>query len=784
MAKTSLSFALLAAMALAIPTINAKQDYIMTETKPVATIIEGQLTPDKFVVGSYSKCSEDAKTFQIDALQCHPKSTFRRNAHTREGLLKPFTKYKITFDVTVQVPEGANAFLHFLSRPISDPTDRQDTFRRNIGNTNNVKQSASFVFTTGNAKDYAFQIHSYNRVKAEITNFKLVEYQPDQYIPATPDAEPFTGTIENLPTGSPEFEIQRPQPKNNIVVKATDFGFSPDNKNNALAINKALAECKKLNASVLELAPGSYPCEANAYIDLRDFTDFTLDGKGAKLVGHRTWFTFLNIHKCTRTVVKNLQFDWNWEKDPLASLVEVVAVQEKSFDFKFVHYDNFPRKDMRLAIISAFDPKTRSVGIEGGTTRGFQFIGKVKTDYAWIADNIIRVNEPPRTLKPGQLYRLQHYYYDMNCISMYANEHLTIENVDILSTPGHATLVNGPQHHWQFIDLNIVAPKDDPKRVITCTADHCHIANSKGYFKMIDCEFSLGADDCLNVHDCSGFCRKTGPYSVTTQNARSFGKPAPGTLIELRQGDFSPANFISKIKEVKDIDPKKGVREFIFEDPVPDQLFDGFIMFNSNYDSSNVILKNCFFHDNRARGILLLGRNITVDSCRFRHPEMGAIKIETGYTFNVWSEGYGARNIVVKNCTFDSVNPVDSKADGRARDIYIGVYMKSDPSSERTLYPILSDILFENNTFTDSYGHVAFISSAGNVTFRNNTFKNVTPRKNPLDYRASIYLTHAQNINIVNNTYIESPLVPKPGIFVDNATSKNILFKGNKVVKP
>ena len=170
---------------------------------------------------------------------------------------------------------------------------------------------------------------------------------------------------------------------------------------------------------------------------------------------------------------------------------------------------------------------------------------------------------------------------------------------------------------------------------------------------------------------------------------------------------------------------------------LPEEKFGGFILFNTKYGTRNVIVRNCYFHDNRARGILLLGRDITLENNRFRHNEMGAIKIETGYTFNVWSEGYGADNIVVRNNSFDSVNPRDIANDGKARDIYMGVYMKTDPSTERTRYPILSNILFENNRFRDSFGLVAFISSAGNVTFRGNTFENPTARRDPLPYRAA-----------------------------------------------
>jgi hypothetical protein len=139
-------------------------------------------------------------------------------------------------------------------------------------------------------------------------------------------------------------------------------------------------------------------------------------------------------------------------------------------------------------------------------------------------------------------------------------------------------------------------------------------------------------------------------------------------------------------------------------------------------------------------------------------------------------------NVVIRNNRFDTVNPRDVGNDGKARDIYIGVYMKSDPSTERTQYPILSDLLFEGNTFIDSFGLIAFISSAGNVTFRDNVFVNNTPRRKPLPFRASFFVTHATDVRIVNNRYVTSPLVPPPGVYSDPDTVKGLIVAGNRIV--
>lgn len=741
----------------------------------------------QFVLNSeHSKLVDDGKTLLIDSRGLSADAVWTWQLRTTPGLLKPGTNYVVRFRCRVIDPLPEERCLHFLSRPFSYEGPEHDTLRRNIVAAQ-PEQIQKMAFRTGTAiDDYAFQLHTLRRIQAEISDFSIEEGSGEDFTAVTADAVPYTGDMGVLPTGAKEFTVERPQPKAGAAtVRAADFGFSEDAEDNIAALNKAIKHCQETGAAVLELAPGTYRMTADEEVVFDKMSDFTLDGKGAKLVFLKKRGSNFVLRSCERVVLRDFSFDWDWSVDPLASVVEVVGVGEKTVDFKFVEYERFPRRDVRVAIVSSFDPETRSVGIEGGFDRGFEFIvgRNPKPETAWLSDNVLRVAASNNTVfQPGQLFRMQHYYYDRNGIAMSSNRHLTIEDVHIYSCTGHAFVVSGTQQYWQFLRVRIAAPADDPRRVITCTADHCHIAQSRGFFKMEECEFSLGADDCLNVHDNSGFARKTGTHTVTTQNVRGIGAYSPGTIVELRQGDYSPSGFRSAVTGTKPVDASKGIHEISFADPVPEQLFDGFVMFNWTYDSRNVIIRNCFFHDNRARGLLLLGRDITVENNTFRHNEMGAIKIETGYTFNVWSEGYGVSNVVIRNNRFDTVNPRDVGNDGKARDIYIGVYMKSDPSAERTLYPILSDLLFEGNTFVDTFGLIAFISSAGNVTFRDNVFVNNTPRRKPLPFRAGFFVTHATDVRIVNNRYVASPLVSAPGVFSDPDTVKGLVVAGNRIV--
>ena len=300
---------------------------------------------------------------------------------------------------------------------------------------------------------------------------------------------------------------------------------------------------------------------------------------------------------------------------------------------------------------------------------------------------------------------------------------------------------------------------------------------------MEGCEFSLGGDDCLNVHDLSGFAFKTGPNTLTTKNM-SIGYYREGDPIEFRNDDYSPAGGKTYSLKSK-VDPGQRTKpgQLVFEEALPEQKTSGFILFNKRFHSDNVIVRDCYFHDNRARGLLLLAKNVTIENNRFFHNQMGAIKIETGYTFNVWSEGYGASNIVIRNNVFDSVNPMDAYPNEKLCAIYMSVYLKSDPSQEKTFFPILNDILVEKNRFLNIPGVFAYVCSAGNVILRDNLVENPLTRKENFSFRGGVGTSYSSNLIVINNRWLRSPYMAKPGLFADPETTGAVIFEGNQITE-
>jgi hypothetical protein len=87
-----------------------------------------------------------------------------------------------------------------------------------------------------------------------------------------------------------------------------------------------------------------------------------------------------------------------------------------------------------------------------------------------------------------------------------------------------------------------------------------------------------------------------------------------------------------------------------FYDKLPEQRNGGFVLLIPRYSKGNVIIRNSKFHSNRARGLLLLMGDVTVENCHIYDIEMVGMRLETGYAI-CWAEGTFTNNVVVRNCT-------------------------------------------------------------------------------------------------------------------------------------
>lgn len=772
------------------------------ESAPEDKVIADSFNSVK-VVGKRSAVSADG-VLHVDSKGA---KDFLRAAQTAAGLFEPGKSYLIKFKCRIDSAEDGAFFLF---------TARSDSLGplRDLGTTT-VARARDFqdvemqISIPEGVNDYSLKFSTKGSLSGVLKDLKITQGTGLDFYPFAESQREYCGEIGKTATGCPDFNVELPAGNPNApVVNAADFGATENNLKFCDAMNAAVAHCRKIGARKLVLPKGVYHLYNSGPITFEGLKDFEFDGGGStfiflrdkglakmkgldasKISNNFQDGACVKIFECERVKVGNFNIDWDWAADPLGSIVRVENVCASPggeyIDYKFVDYDNFPRRDLRVANLSSYDPVSNLIGVEGGATLGYEFYkGKNIPKMEWLSGNVLRVwhSHYSRRAKVGDFYRMQHYYYDGAGVLTHQNRHLTLSKVNVYSCRGHAFVVSGTQQYWQYLDCSIKPPEGAKARAITCTADHLHVVNSRGYMKLIGCDFMLGADDCINVHDCTGYAVRKSDFSLETRNVRGIKMFKVGDPIELRDDDFSPSGFTGKIKSVKPIDASKGVHEIVFADKIPQPKGEGFIMFNHYYSSGNILLRNCKFHSNRARGIIIQCPNVTVENCVIKNNEMAGMRIVTGYTPNLWSEGFGVDNLLVRGCVFESTNRTDVKADGFARDIHIGIYRTTGERTGQTMYPIMSNITFEKNTFKNAYGLVAFITSSGNVVFRENIIINDIPRKKPLPYRGSFLVKASTDTAIVNNIIVESKYAPNPGVYAEADTVKGLKIGGNKIV--
>ena len=571
------------------------------------------------------------------------------------------------------------------------------------------------------------------------------------------------------PTGCPAFTVETPRETGGPVLKAADFGLDAKGERNATAINRALAEAKRVKASRLELAPGTYRCFDEPGVVIDGFRDFTFDGKGAVLVFRRPAEYRgqpqselimekgnLLVKECERVQVCGFTMDWDWERDPLAAFVRVAdrhvdrAHGEESYvDLAFVDYERYPLYPAPVPVqklMGMDECRTRFFTRKGGMSCG-QTEGHFGAKNEWVKPNVLRVwpcvpmpgrNQNPATgfrfsadgnrkrveaMEQGGLYRLHHCYYGKNGINLLANRHLTVRDVTVWSSFGMAMVTDGPQEYWQVENFRVVPPDEAAfaaaypgvryfHRPVSSTSDGHHVARSKGHCRYVNCTWSLNNDDTSNFHDRFTIAVKCGAKKLQIVNKRGadYFRAAAGAPIELRYPNFDATGFTAKLVrtqgEVLELD-----RE------IPEQKGPCFLVWDRTYGTDNVEMKGCRFVDGGFRN-LFSPSNLTVEDCAFVRTFGPPCQFIADYRANLWCEGLGATNLVVRNCRFE-----DACTSSPLRAQITALCVTPDgweiPPPDKGF--VAGGTLIEGCTFTRPRGPVLDFKTGRGVIFRDST---------------------------------------------------------------
>lgn len=538
----------------------------------------------------------------------------------------------------------------------------------------------------------------------------------------------------------------------------TEFGGNTQKEFcNTAAFQSALDFARENPGTVLEIPQGVYhfySAPDNIHMAIHNIQDLTIDGNNSEFYFHIP-VAYFDILDSDRIHIKDLILDWDWDDAPLATVgvVQKVADDGSYMDVLFPGVASVP-EDLEIRIVGPFDPYRYTPGAAHGiefrpyVDDHIHLSGDEKTDEEMqhlvrelshillpkmekLDENILRIY----TRRPawaaahfaaGQCYNFRHFEYDGCAVRTGRSGNITLERITIYGCPGHGFFSSGGVHHLHFDHCKIM-PRPGTCRSVSVSVDCMHVGNSQGQFIIEDCDFSGAGDDCINLHDNSsmGIRRLDDHRILALRVAESALQYAPGSVIELRNPDLSPADYTGKVLAVE-YQPDERTCILTLEEKLPAVLNEESVIFHRSFHTDYYVIRNCRFHNNRARGVLLQGSHGLVEDNLFENIQGAAIQIETGCESR-WSEGEGVTDLLIRN---NVIRHCDLNA-WQMAVIYMGVYLPGG----RTEYPIFDDIEITSNTIVDCPRLAGFFSSCKNIWVHHNAVINA----GQLDYSIPCY---------------------------------------------
>lgn len=508
------------------------------------------------------------------------------------------------------------------------------------------------------------------------------------------------------------FYIQRPKADKLNEINASEFGLSESNEDNFTAFQSALNYCAEQPQTKLVINKGTYYFKNTASLDANGCTDLLIEGSDATFIFSSTGYKFF-IRNSDCVEIRNLNCDWNWAESPLASVVTVQNSNPDAdtLDLVFRDEENCS-EDIRFSAITQCDPETFTFGTKYSCKENYlyQDLTSVKSVQK-ISDNTLRVahNGCLDGFENGETYILRHYVYDGTVFNLRnSSKNVTFDNVNIYGSSGMAYICEDSCSHFQIINSFIgVNPQHKDKRCVSLTADAIHIVNTNGRFNISGCDISGMGDDAVNVHDGLGYVSDVRGDTFTL--IASAMRLMAGDTLAFKNEKFENTDLTAKIISVKDID---WITKEVTVESVPEGVEEGWTAYSTECNSSDYVIRNNYFHENRARGLLLQSSNGLCENNRFYKVMAQAIKVVMDIEPTLWQEGIGVDNLVIRNNTFEKCNYSDWGS-----VIEIGTNIAGRPAQTA----VFTNVEITSNKFTDIPSHLMRANNINGLVFSGNT---------------------------------------------------------------
>lgn len=540
------------------------------------------------------------------------------------------------------------------------------------------------------------------------------------------------------------FYIARPNEKSCRSVNASDFGVSTAADDNYSAFCKAIEYCKANPNITLKVDGGKYYFRTDKSIMLDGLKNVLIDADGAQFIFENP--NYFHIVNCNCIEIRGLGITWNLDVSRLASLVKIrnASKESHSFELEFTEL-NEVSADIPIMAFTKYDSETLTPGTRQDFKENYvcQFPGSIKT-VEKTGHNVLKVTHDGSldNYTDGEVYLLRHHVYGGNAFNVYNTSNITFSGIKLYAVAGMGWLIENRSEHFQLLGCVIgLDPEHDDNRIST-TADGVHIANTNGKFRISGCDFSFMGDDDVNVHDnIATVTDKLDEKTVEIYtNANNFA--AGDTAIFSSKG-FDRLGFSAEVTSVEG-------KKLTFDKELPDYIVKDCIVSNGSIDSGNYVISGNYFHENRARGLLLQSNNGLCENNRFYKTMANPIKVIMDISSGLWLEGTGVNGLVIRNNSFVECNVVEWSA-----QISISTNIDGKTADSTLFY----NITVENNSFDNFYGRLVDASNVSNLKICGNRVNNkdgsYEARRGRIIIRQS-----CSRVTISNNEYKASVKAP------------------------
>ena len=563
---------------------------------------------------------------------------------------------------------------------------------------------------------------------------------------APPEANAARETLEVEGVGGSWFYIQSPKTEALQTVPVSRFGVSPENENNAEALNAAFAWCAENPGTRLTFEPGTY--YVSGELDLNDIKDVCIDGGGAKILYDYNG-RLLTLRRCECLEIRDLTFEWDWEKQPLGAIVRAFDVpgEKNTLDLVF-DVPAYAREDMLYAISQA-DPATGTYGAKGVFIETYELQNPdIVKQVTKIGDDTLRVaHNGTLSHFGGSSFILRSTAYGGSLLNLHeACRDITLEGLKLCGGPGMGIVVCERTSHFALRNI-FIGPDPDhaDERCVSLGADAVHICDADGCFLIENCDFSRQGDDGVNINNGVGWIQSADGRTVIFEADGSMNAD-PGDTMRFRDKRFDLTDISAVVETSERLENNR--RRVTFREALPDKVAEGWFLFNGDNTGGNYVIRNNYFHEHRARGLLLQTSNGLVENNVFYKTTHDAVKIVMDIN-GVWHEGTGADNIVVRNNKFIGCAVIGTEV------IEVGTKLKE--KSNRSV--AFTNIRIEDNEFTDICGNLMVVNNVNGFVFQHNTITRGDAFRRDTGRARAVFLRDCRNVEMRGNTYTDvSPL--------------------------